>query len=95
MTQVTKEELLKIAAMSALEVSEQEVPELLQHLESVLTYAARVQDHVGKTASNPTSTKLVNVFRKDVVVPTDSAPILAQAPDQESRYFVVPKILDN
>jgi Asp-tRNA(Asn)/Glu-tRNA(Gln) amidotransferase C subunit len=39
--------------------------------------------------------KNVNVFREDVIVQTDPEPILAQAPEREGNYFVVPRILES
>jgi aspartyl-tRNA(Asn)/glutamyl-tRNA(Gln) amidotransferase subunit C len=93
MTKVSKEELLKIAAMSALKVTEEEIPALLRQLDSVVTYAARVTDFCHRQQAQ--QIEQVNVFREDVVITTDSEPILQQAPDHEQHYFVVPKILDN
>ena len=44
MTKITKEEILKIARMSHLEIQEHEIEPLRAQLESVLSYAERVQE---------------------------------------------------
>jgi len=88
---ITREELLKIAAISKLEIKESEFEDLLGQLQAVLTYAERVR----KVAEDVhfTSSKNINVMRDDVAYLCDAAPILAQAPKREDDYFVVPRIL--
>lgn len=93
MTKITKEELLKIARISHIQIHEQEIEPLMKQVESVLTYAQRVKEIAAEIEE--TSSKEVNVFREDVVVKTDSELILQQAPEREYNYFVVPKILDS
>ena len=93
MATITKEEVIKIAHISHIALPEQEIEPLLQQIQSVLDYAQRVKEiasHV-EIASN----KAINVFREDVAVSTDPEPILAQAPEVEEHYFVVPRILDS
>ena len=91
MTKMTKEEVLKMAKLSKLEIHESEIESMVSHLEDVLSYAARVKEISGD-AEVP-SNKNVNVFREDVVVSSDSSVILNQAPSGEDNFFVVPKIL--
>lgn len=90
---LTREELLKIATRSAITLHEDEIESLRSQLETVLTYAARVKE-VAHDVQEP-STKNVNVFREDEIIRTDCEPILAQAPEREENYFVVPVILEN
>lgn len=93
MALISKEEVLKIAHMSRISIREEEIEPLMQHLEAVLAYAARVNEVVQTTqASLPHN---VNVFREDVAVPCDGQKIKAQGPDVESDYFVVPAILEH
>ena len=94
MTQITKEELLKIARISNLELKDEEIPTLSAQIQAVLTYAERVQDIASKTEVTLVP-KNSNIFRPDTVVKTDPEPILAQAPQREQNYFVVPVILEN
>ena len=93
MTKITKEEVLKMAKLSKIEIKESEVDPMVKHLEDVLSYAEMVRE-IGEDVEVP-SNKNVNVLREDVCVKTDPAPILNQAPGGEDNFFVVPKILDN
>ncbi len=93
MTKVTREEILKIARISHLDVHDDEVQPLMSQIEQVLSYAERVKE-VAVDVQEP-STKNVNTFREDVVVSTDNEPILAQSPEREGDYFVVPIILES
>ncbi len=95
MHKITKEELISLAHLSRLQLTEHEVNELLGQIDEVLHYALRVKDLAqksGQLESNPLQN--YNVFREDVVIKTDPKPILAQAPETDQNYFVVPVILD-
>lgn len=91
MTKVSRKELLKIAHMSYLDIHEDEMQQLIDQVQQVLSYAERVIE-VAADIEEP-SIKNVNTFREDVTVKTDPEPILAQAPEREGNYFVVPRIL--
>lgn len=93
MTKVTKEEVLKIAAMSQIAIHEDEIESLTKHLESVLTYAERVQEIAGTAVGM--LPKQVNVFREDIIIRTNPEPLLAQAPEREENFFVVPRIIES
>ena len=93
MTKISKEEVLKIAQISSLDIRDDEVQAMVKQLEDVLSYAERVTE-VAADTQEP-STKNVNFFREDVVVKTDPERILSRAPEREEDYFVVPAILDN
>lgn len=93
MAKITKEEVLKIAAMSHIAIHEDEIGSLMQHLQSVLTYAERVQEIAGNAQG--VLLKQVNIFREDVAIHTNPEPILAQAPEREENFFVVPRIIEN
>lgn len=93
MTKITKEEVLKIAKMSHLELHEDEIPALIKQLDDVLSYAERVKEVSGLSQEAPV--RNVNVMREDVAIQSDPERILAQAPEREGNYFVVPAILDH
>ncbi|NBV41114.1 Asp-tRNA(Asn)/Glu-tRNA(Gln) amidotransferase GatCAB subunit C [bacterium] len=93
MENITQEEVLKIAALSKIEIAQQDIPELVRRLQNVLSYAERVQD-IAKEAEIVLF-KNINADREDVVVSSDTQAILKQAPQEENGYFVVPKIIDN
>jgi len=93
MTKVSKQEVLKMAQISNLDLHEDEIPEMMKQLQDVLTYAERVTE-VAADAQEP-STKKVNVFREDVIAKSDPEAILACAPEREQDYFVVPAVLES
>lgn len=93
MTKITKEEALKIANSSQLELHEDEIGPLLKHLEDVLSYAERVKE-VAADVQEPSNCN-INVFREDVSKQCDAELILSKAPEREENYFVVPVILEN
>jgi aspartyl-tRNA(Asn)/glutamyl-tRNA(Gln) amidotransferase subunit C len=92
MSVITKEEILRIARMSHIELTEQEIEKMQSHVTAVLSYAARVQD-IAKDVSVPLL-KNSNIEREDVVIRQDSQAVLAQAPESEGAYFVVPVIIE-
>jgi aspartyl-tRNA(Asn)/glutamyl-tRNA(Gln) amidotransferase subunit C len=92
MIKLDKEELLKIAELSCLKLDNQEAEVLTEQIKLVLNYTEELEQVKFTTEVAPI--KNINVFREDEVIPTDSKPILEQAPKTEKTYFVVPKILD-
>jgi len=90
---ITKEEVEKIARLSNIELSELEISQAQKHLEAVLSYAARVQD-IAKDV-DITLLKNENIERDDIIQPCNSQTILAQAPEREGDFFVVPVIIEN
>jgi len=91
--QITREEVLKIASISKIEIHPDEIDTVLSHLQAVLDYAVRVSE-VAADIYEP-SNKNLNTMREDVVSKTDTKPILSQAPEREDDYFEVPSILKN
>jgi len=92
MALITQEEVLKIARMAHIDLNEHEVKEMQKHLEAVLSYAARVQE-IAKDVDE-VQIKNCNVEREDIAVRPDAEKILAQAPEREGDYFVVPAIIE-
>ncbi len=93
---ITHEEIKKLAKLSRLIVHDDELDQVCEHLTSVLTYAARVQE-IARDIAEP-----IAIF--DPRLRPDKAhtgegmqliaqKILQQAPQQQERLFVVPKIL--
>ena len=89
---ITRQELLKIARLSHMEISDSEIDALMVDITQVLAYAARVTE---VTVQVPESEQLTNVFRDDVVEPCTPDPLLAIAPERVHDFYVVPKILEN
>ncbi|MCA9770415.1 Asp-tRNA(Asn)/Glu-tRNA(Gln) amidotransferase subunit GatC [Candidatus Dependentiae bacterium] len=92
MIKITREEVLKIARISRLNIHEEEVEPLMKQLDDVLSYAQRVKE-VAADIQEP-STKNMNFFREDVVIKTDPEKSLKQAPQREEDFYVVPAILE-
>lgn len=92
MVKITKEDVLKIARMSNIQIHEQEIDQIAHHLQSVISYAARVQE-IAQDVQIP-SVKAVNIFRDDVVTPSCGDQVLSRAPESEANYFVVPAIIE-
>jgi len=93
MTQITREEIEKIARLSHIELTDHEIINAMKHVEAVLNYAARVQDIAHDiTIETP---KNNNIERDDIIIPTDPQPILAQAPEREGNFFIVPVIIES
>jgi len=95
MQKISKQELLSLAHLSRLLLSDAEVLSLIPQVNAVLEYALRVKDIVQMRAvENLSLEKNCNVFREDIVVKTDPELLLKQAPEREQNYFVVPMILE-
>ena len=92
MTTFTKEELLKIAHLSSLKLDEQEVPVFIDQINAILEYVNQLGNAQISIQAEPV--KNVNVLRDDIAHATNPANILAQAPQIDDNYFVVPKILE-
>jgi aspartyl/glutamyl-tRNA(Asn/Gln) amidotransferase C subunit len=92
MFKFSKEELLKLADISALKLYKDEVPVLEEQLKKTLEYVDQLCNVEIETEQEAFHT--INVFREDKAVEKDSSPLLDQAPQKEETYFVVPKILD-
>lgn len=98
MATISPNEVLKIARASQIEIRNDEIEEVTQQLQNVLTYAQCVQQIVCEVTSADAESLAdyrVNVLRPDVVAKTDSAPLLEGAPAREGNFFVVPMILEN
>lgn len=92
MTKISKEDVRKLAAMTKLYISENDLEEMQQRLNGVLAYAERVQ-YIAKDVE-VSSEKNVNHDREDIAIQGAVSDILAQAPQHEDNYFVVPKIIE-
>lgn len=93
MSIITREEIIKLARISNLSIHDNEIEGIIKQIEDILTYAARVQEI--KENIQTSLMQNINRVREDVVIPTAPEPILAQAPEREVNYFVVPAILEH
>lgn len=93
MALLSREELRKIAELSALNLTDAELSKLLPDIQNVLNYSSELSA-IGLREEQPPS-RTVNVFRADIVnASTESKSLLEQAPEKQDTFFVVPKIID-
>lgn len=92
MTQFNKEDLLVIAKLSALELNDEEINLFTKQIGGILSYVNKLQEV--DTSVNADPVRNQNIFREDIVQPCNADAVLAQAPEREGRYIVVPNILD-
>lgn len=94
---VTKADVENVALLSRLAISEAEMPEKINQLNDFLEYVDRLSE-LDTTGIHPMAHVLPinNVFREDIIRPSlDRELALANAPEQEDGYFVVPRILED
>ncbi|MCK4517308.1 Asp-tRNA(Asn)/Glu-tRNA(Gln) amidotransferase subunit GatC [Candidatus Babeliales bacterium] len=92
MTNLSKEEILRLAQLSAITLNDAEIDLLRVQLAKTIDYTQQLEKF--ETTTEHDAVKNINVFREDKAVLKDSSTILAQAPQTSQTYFVVPKILD-
>jgi aspartyl-tRNA(Asn)/glutamyl-tRNA(Gln) amidotransferase subunit C len=91
---ITREQVLHVARLARLELSEEEVERFREQLSAILEAVGRVSE-LDLEGIEPTShpLELVNVFGEDV--PRPSLPredALRNAPDPEDGFFGVPAV---
>lgn len=91
MAKISPQEVLDIARISNVDVHQDEVEPLVHQLEQVLSYAERVKE-VGNVQALTSKNK--NILREDCVGASNPSVLLAQAPEREGDFFVVPLILE-
>lgn len=94
--EISREEVERVAKLARLEITEAEKEVFSKHLSSILTYIDKLKT-LNTEGVEPTATVLeqTNVFREDKARPSLPAEkALANAPESEGGFFVVPKILE-
>ena len=94
-TSLSEADVLKVASLSRLKLSESEVNTLRKQVGSVLTYIAML-DELDTDSIEPMAhaIEISNVFREDELresLPREKA--LSNAPQTDGNYFLVPAIL--
>src|SRR5437868_6448341 len=93
---IDRETVTKIAHLSRLSLTEEDVARYGQQLSAILDYVDQLRKlNVDNVEPFNHAGSLVNVSREDAVKPsltTDAA--LANAPSKNGPYFVVPRILE-
>lgn len=105
---ISREDVLRVAELANLELSEAEVAKYQQQLDSILDYIAKLNavdtsnvepmtQVMAAEASGQTSgaSDPNPSFREDTVVPCAiSREVLERAPDAAAPYFRVPKVIE-
>lgn len=95
MSAISKDEVIRVAALARVALSDEEVTRLAGELDAVASAFARVNSVV--TTDLPATSHpvpLTNVMREDTPGPTlDVEELLAGAPAAEDSAFMVPRIL--
>ena len=97
MTKITSQDVLKVAKLSRLEISDSEVELFTSQLEKILGYVAQLEK-VDTSNIEPTTraVEVINVMREDKVIATNVRDdLLDQAPQREGDFYRVPKILSD
>jgi aspartyl-tRNA(Asn)/glutamyl-tRNA(Gln) amidotransferase subunit C len=97
---ISREDVLRVADLAYLDLSESELETYRKQIDEILEYAGKLNE-LDTTNVEPMAQVLADdqtadaTLREDVVVPCDVArEILKQAPDPESPYFRVPKVIE-
>lgn len=93
MKKIDKSEVLKIAHIAKIAVTDQEIDPIIKQMQEVLSYAARVVE-IATELEDLVSQKNINFFREGLAGTSYPEELLERAPSQEENYFVVPKIID-
>lgn len=108
MSDVTREDVLRVAELANLELTADEVPRMQRDLNAILGHIAQLSEL--DTANVPAMAQVSDVLdpalgiqpnadgatlRPDVVTPClDRKVVMSQAPETDGRFFKVPKVIE-
>ncbi len=93
---IDKSEVIKVARLARLELTNQEIDEFAGQLNAIIDYVERM-NKLNTEGVEPLAHCLPinNVFREDIVKQSlGTEKTLANAPQQDGQFFKVPKILE-
>jgi aspartyl-tRNA(Asn)/glutamyl-tRNA(Gln) amidotransferase subunit C len=97
---ISREDVLRVAELAYLDLSEAEIETYRKQLDDILEYAGKLNE-LDTSNVEPMAQVLTDdqnadaTLREDLVVPCAVAEgVLAQAPDPEPPYFRVPKVIE-
>jgi len=97
---ISREDVLRVADLAYLELSEAEIETYRTQLDSILEYIGKLNE-LDTTGVAPMAQVLSSdqaadaTLREDMVLPCDVAvDVLQHAPDPEPPYFRVPKVIE-
>ena len=96
---ISREDVLKVAALANLELSDVEVDTCRGHLDDILTYIDKLNE-IDTSGVEPLTQVVAasmddSALRDDVIVRADViTEVLQGAPDPEAPYFRVPRVIE-
>jgi len=94
---ISRDEVLHVARLSRLHLTDEEVERMRQQLDAILAYIDKLRE-LDVEGVEPTAhaVPVVNVMRDDALVPSLSQDqALANAPDRAGEFFRVPRIIED
>lgn len=94
---MTKEEILHLARLARIKMSDEEVLTMQNEIQSILEYVGQVNEIVADAELTKTAGPLRNVWRADRVTNepgAHTADLVTAFPDRAGRYLKVKKILN-
>ncbi|MGB8325877.1 MAG: Asp-tRNA(Asn)/Glu-tRNA(Gln) amidotransferase subunit GatC [Candidatus Acidiferrum sp.] len=97
---ITREDVLRVAQLAYLELSEAELETYRAQIDEILEYIGKLNEldtaNVEPMAQVLTDDQTADAtLREDVVVPCNAAEeVMKHAPDAEPPYFLVPKVIE-
>ena len=96
MTQISRDDVLKLATLSGLQLGDSEADSLQVDIEAILGYVEQLNE-LNTDGVTPAYqvTGLQNVMRDDEIEsgPVSRETLLSLAPDKKDNYIKVPKVL--
>ncbi len=97
---ISREDVLRVAELAYLELTEQEIETYRSQLDSILEYIGKLNEM--ETANVEPMAQVLSpgqapdaTLREDVIVACDvAADVLKQAPDPQPPYFRVPRVIE-
>jgi aspartyl-tRNA(Asn)/glutamyl-tRNA(Gln) amidotransferase subunit C len=92
---ITPQEVSHVADLARLHMSQEEIDTMAKQLDDILAYVAKLNElDTGAIVPTTHAISIVNAFREDEeTLSLEREKILANAPQQNSESFVVPKVI--
>jgi aspartyl-tRNA(Asn)/glutamyl-tRNA(Gln) amidotransferase subunit C len=92
---ITPQEVSHVADLARLHMSQEEIDTLAKQLDDILAYVAKLNElDTGSIVPTTHAISIVNAFREDEEKQSlEREKTLANAPQQNSESFVVPKVI--
>ena len=93
---ISEDDVKKIAKLSYLEISAEEMKKFEKDFSSILDYVNQLKElDVSQIEETANMTNIKNVFRPDQEITFDNQDLLSLMPNKKNNYLEVKKILNN